>query len=140
MIRPSTPAAAGTAAPTPAEDGVRTIAGASALALALIDLLRREGRAIAVMTFEAPVAFIEAKERLIAAYGARIDLVRQLAETPETMAALDELRMLNAEVLASARGNVARIQGAMDVNRILLAAMADQHRFAACLSPVAGHC
>ena len=122
------------------QDRVRTIAGASVLAHALIDLLRREGRAIAAMTFEAPTGFIEAKERLIATYAAKMQEVLALPEIPETMAALGELNMLNAEVLTSARRNAAQLQGAMDGNRMVLATMARNGSPAACLSPVAGHC
>jgi len=143
-----------TAAPASAEDSVRAIAGAAVLAHALIDLLRREAKAISAMTLatpvgfmdaptgfaEAPTGFAEAKDRLIGIYGAKIEMVRQLPERPETMAALGELRMLNAEVLTSAQRNAAQLQGAMDANRLLLAAMAQRNRPLACFSPVAGHC
>ncbi|MEI7605942.1 MAG: hypothetical protein WCJ64_01025 [Rhodospirillaceae bacterium] len=122
------------------EDRVRTIAGASILAHALIDVLRREARAIAAMTFDAPTGFIEAKERLIAAYAVKMQEVLALPEIPETMAALEELNMLNAEVLVSARRNAAQLQGAMDGNRMVLATIARNGSPAACLSPVAGHC
>ena len=122
------------------EDNVRTIAGASVLARTLIDILRREERAIAAMTFEAPTGFIEAKDRLIAAYSAKIAEVAKLREVPETLNAFSELRMLNAEVLVSARRNASQLEGAMACNRQLLACMAESGRPAACLSPVAGYC
>ena len=122
------------------EDHVRAIAGASVLARTLIDILRREERAIAAMAFDVPTGFIEAKDRLIAAYSAKITEVSKLPEAPETLAALDELRMLNAEVLVSARRNAAQLEGAMEGSRQLIAYMAHGARSAACLSPVAGHC
>ena len=129
-----------TSALTVIEDNIRSIAGASVLARTLIDILRREARAIASMAFEAPTGFIEAKDRLIAAYSAKVTEVSKIPEVPETLGALTELRMLNAEVLVSARRNAAQLEGAMEGSRQLLASMAQSARPAACLSPVAGHC
>ncbi len=124
-----------------AADSVRSIAGASVLAHALIDILRRESRALAVMTFEVPNGFIEAKCRLIAAYTNKIEVVSRIPEVPETISALGELHMLNVEVLAAARHNALQIQGAIDGHRVLVATIAGQGpRPVACLSPIAGHC
>ena len=122
-------------------DSIRVINGASVLACALIDVLRREAKVIAAKPFEVPTTFIDAKIDLIARYTEKVKAVNEIAEVPETFGAFEELRMLNTEVLTSARRNAAQIQGAIEGNRILLAHLAEKgERGAACLSPVPGHC
>ena len=108
------------------EESVRSIAGASVLAHALIDILRRESRALATATFEVPAEFIDAKCRLVALYTNKVEMVQSIPALPETNSAQEELRMLNAELMTLARHNAMQIQGAIDGRRLLLAIMADK--------------
>ena len=112
--------------PLPPEDPVpeapilRVIAATAALARELLDTLNREAQALAAMKLTAPRGFAEAKTRLVAAYGYKLEELREATMVPEAEAALAELRVLNDELMMAARHNAAAIEGAMDGNRRLL--------------------
>ena len=96
------------------------IASAVDLAHELLDVLRREGEALAAMRLEAPTGFAETKNRLVVAYRYKLEELQESPLVPGADAALAELKALNTEVMAAARTNAAALEGAMEGNRRLL--------------------
>ena len=96
------------------------IASAVDLAHELLDVLRREGEALAAMRLEAPTGFAETKNRLVVAYRYKLEELQESPLVPGADAALAELKALNPEVMAAARTNAAALEGAMEGNRRLL--------------------
>ena len=96
------------------------IASAVDLAHELLDVLRREGEALAAMCLEAPTGFAEIKNRLVVAYRYKLEELQESPLVPGAETALAELKSLNIEVMAAARTNAAALEGAMEGNRRLL--------------------
>ena len=96
------------------------VASAAQLAHELLDVLRREGEALAAMRLKAPTGFAEAKNRLVVAYSYKLEELQEAVMAPEAKGALAELKALNAEVMAAARRNAAALEGALEGNRRLL--------------------
>ncbi len=99
---------------------LRIVASATDLARELLEVLRREGEALAAMRLEAPTGFAEIKNRLAVAYGYKLEELQEVPVTPEAEAALVELKALNTAVMTAARANAAALEGAIDGNRRLL--------------------
>ncbi|MEI6558965.1 MAG: hypothetical protein WCO00_11210 [Rhodospirillaceae bacterium] len=96
------------------------IASAADLARELLEVLQREAQALATMRLEAPSGFTEIKNRLVVAYGYKLEELQEAPMAAEAEAALAELKTLNAAVMSAARTNAAALEGAMEGNRRLL--------------------
>lgn len=108
--------------PRPAAEApiLAIVASAVRLAHELLEVLRREGEALAAMRLEAPTGFADAKNRLVVAYSYKLEELQEAPPAPGAETALAELKALNAEVMAAARRNAAALEGALEGNRRLL--------------------
>ncbi len=96
------------------------IASAIELARELLDVLRRESEALAVMRLEAPTGFIEAKNRMVVAYRYKLEELQEAVLGPEAEPELLQLKEINQAVMAAARHNAAALEGAIEGNQRLL--------------------
>jgi flagellar biosynthesis/type III secretory pathway chaperone len=90
------------------------------LAQALLGVLERENAALAATKFGEVGQLVEAKNRLIGAYGFKLEEIRDSAMTADAEPVLAELRRLNEQVLRMAEANAAALQGAIEGNQQVL--------------------